>query len=228
MQSLFACVSSVPGTRIRARLAMRTNRSRNRSAPRGNASARLNDRWKSFPCRCRGRLTAVVAIRRKFGLTPVTLHGVVFDILDGSESCLRTVQSVFAFARLTLRPSVRRGLPGHSSRAQPAFALWASARQPSLGYRDEGWWACLDSNQEPDRYERPALTIELQAPPRAAAREGGAQRCRHRLQADRRSGNAAAGGNPRDLIQRTLPEKSGFAYKQACTIIARFPAGHHA
>src|SRR6476469_2684299 len=27
------------------------------------------------------------------------------------------------------------------------------------------WWACLDSNQEPDRYERPALTIELQAPP---------------------------------------------------------------
>src|SRR6476469_9976648 len=26
------------------------------------------------------------------------------------------------------------------------------------------WWACLDSNQEPDRYERPALTIELQAP----------------------------------------------------------------
>jgi hypothetical protein len=30
------------------------------------------------------------------------------------------------------------------------------------------WWACLDSNQEPDRYERPALTIELQAPPQAA------------------------------------------------------------
>ncbi len=26
------------------------------------------------------------------------------------------------------------------------------------------WWARLDSNQEPDRYERPALTIELQAP----------------------------------------------------------------
>src|SRR5260370_42113917 len=34
------------------------------------------------------------------------------------------------------------------------------------------WWACLDSNQEPDRYERPALTIELQAPPRAAAFAG--------------------------------------------------------
>jgi hypothetical protein len=25
-------------------------------------------------------------------------------------------------------------------------------------------WARLDSNQEPDRYERPALTIELRAP----------------------------------------------------------------
>src|ERR1700704_4073509 len=35
-------------------------------------------------------------------------------------------------------------------------------------FASEGWWACLDSNQEPDRYERPALTIELQA--RAASR----------------------------------------------------------
>jgi hypothetical protein len=32
------------------------------------------------------------------------------------------------------------------------------------------WWARQDSNLQPDRYERPALTIELQAPPRAAAR----------------------------------------------------------
>src|SRR6266576_2814828 len=29
----------------------------------------------------------------------------------------------------------------------------------------EGWWARQDSNLQPDRYERPALTIELQAPP---------------------------------------------------------------
>src|SRR3981189_806293 len=34
---------------------------------------------------------------------------------------------------------------------------------------ESAWWACLDSNQEPDRYERPALTIELQAPPQAVA-----------------------------------------------------------
>src|SRR6478735_9606751 len=30
------------------------------------------------------------------------------------------------------------------------------------------WWARQDSNLQPDRYERPALTIELQAPPRTA------------------------------------------------------------
>jgi hypothetical protein len=28
----------------------------------------------------------------------------------------------------------------------------------------EAWWARQDSNLQPDRYERPALTIELQAP----------------------------------------------------------------
>ena len=33
------------------------------------------------------------------------------------------------------------------------------------------WWARQDSNLQPDRYERPALTIELQAPPRGG-REG--------------------------------------------------------
>ena len=30
---------------------------------------------------------------------------------------------------------------------------------------ENGWWARQDSNLQPDRYERPALTIELQAPP---------------------------------------------------------------
>jgi hypothetical protein len=29
------------------------------------------------------------------------------------------------------------------------------------------WWAREDSNLQPDRYERPALTIELRAPPTA-------------------------------------------------------------
>src|SRR5690242_6044470 len=56
-----------------------------------------------------------------------------------------------------------------------ALACRAEAREAS-----EGWWARQDSNLQPDRYERPALTIELQAPPRAAAT--GRQRCGLRLQ----------------------------------------------
>jgi hypothetical protein len=51
------------------------------------------------------------------------------------------------------------------------------------------WWARQDSNLQPDRYERPALTIELQAPP--ACRGRGRQRCGHPLQCGWRSGNAA-------------------------------------
>ena len=47
-----------------------------------------------------------------------------------------------------------------------APACLAEAREAS-----EGWWARQDSNLQPDRYERPALTIELQAPPRDGPRE---------------------------------------------------------
>ena len=46
-----------------------------------------------------------------------------------------------------------------------ARACRAEAREAS-----EGWWARQDSNLQPDRYERPALTIELQAPPRSGSR----------------------------------------------------------
>src|SRR5690606_20350817 len=53
------------------------------------------------------------------------------------------------------------------------------------------WWARQDSNLQPDRYERPALTIELRAPPRTAA-PGGRQRCGPRLQGVLQSRNAAA------------------------------------
>ena len=56
------------------------------------------------------------------------------------------LQSVFAFAPLKLRRTrfaltVWRGLPSRSSRIRPAFALWASARQPSLASRAKGWLA---------------------------------------------------------------------------------------
>jgi hypothetical protein len=43
-------------------------------------------------------------------------------------------------------------------------------RSKLLGRRleEHRWWARQDSNLQPDRYERPALTIELQAPANAS------------------------------------------------------------
>ena len=49
------------------------------------------------------------------------------------------------------------------SRPQPSLYLTAS--------KSKSWWAGQDSNLQPDRYERPALTIELPARP-GAPREG--------------------------------------------------------
>jgi hypothetical protein len=65
-----------------------------------------------------------------------------------------------------------RGFSGHD---RAAAAAGAAARfSPTFpGSRDPQsrssrpryrWWARQDSNLQPDRYERPALTIELQAP----------------------------------------------------------------
>src|SRR5215470_11440392 len=41
----------------------------------------------------------------------------------------------------------------------------AGSRPGYARFASEGWWAREDSNLQPDRYERPALTIELRAPP---------------------------------------------------------------
>src|SRR5882672_943135 len=59
----------------------------------------------------------------------------------------------------------RRGLPSRSSRTQPAFAQVGFGAAAFTRSASEGWWARQDSNLQPDRYERPALTIELLAPP---------------------------------------------------------------
>jgi hypothetical protein len=84
-------------------------------------------------------------------------------------------------------------LPGYSrrDRFRSCRNFWRRGKYQNRQVTDFHWWACLDSNQEPDRYERPALTIELQAPPRGGRVECGRQRCRHRLQGRPRSGNAA-------------------------------------
>jgi hypothetical protein len=43
-------------------------------------------------------------------------------------------------------------------------------RPPEMAVLAMYWWARQDSNLQPDRYERPALTIELQALPRCRLR----------------------------------------------------------
>ena len=74
--------------------------------------------------------------------------------------------------------------------------------------RASAWWARQDSNLQPDRYERPALTIELQAPPRAGpAERGPRQRCGLGLQGEVRSGNA---GQRLGSTQSGKPAKRGF------------------
>src|SRR6266704_3956943 len=69
-----------------------------------------------------------------------------------SEPSPRSFQSVFAFASLKLRRT-------------PRFALQVPRGCATRSPKGEAWWARQDSNLQPDRYERPALTIELQAPP---------------------------------------------------------------
>jgi hypothetical protein len=54
----------------------------------------------------------------------------------------------------------------------------------------KSWWAREDSNLQPDRYERPALTIELRAPAAALLRLSGA----HPIQCRARRDNAIRAG----------------------------------
>ena len=64
----------------------------------------------------------------------------------------------------------------------------------------EAEWARLDSNQEPDRYERPALTIELRAPNSRQSRH--LQRPRPGRQACQARRNSGAERFPRRLNAR--------------------------
>ena len=51
------------------------------------------------------------------------------------------------------------------ARVQPAFAQIGFGAAAFTRNAREGWWACLDSNQEPDRYERlKAVMASLKTP----------------------------------------------------------------
>lgn len=91
-------------------------------------------------------------------------------------------------ALVRLRSHFVRAAPDTTLR--PRSTRGCATRSP----QGEAWWARQDSNLQPDRYERPALTIELQAPPRGSSRERGRQRCAVRLQGWRRGCNVGCGG----------------------------------
>ena len=57
---------------------------------------------------------------------------------------------------------------GKTAIVSPKSLMWSR--------KNPGWWARQDSNLQPDRYERPALTIELQAPSQVAAQQPAADR----------------------------------------------------
>src|SRR3546814_11502893 len=79
------------------------------------------------------------------------------------ENChllLRVASEIFALHKLQ---SLRLFLHSSAGSTKPCMPAQDRMRH---GDRSEGiWWARQDSNPQPSRYERPALTIELQAPP---------------------------------------------------------------
>ena len=99
-----------------------------------------------------------------------------FRYFDWSSPCGAVARG--RGARLRPVASSPSSLSLRSSYAGHRFALQAPLGCATRSPKGEAWWARQDSNLQPDRYERPALTIELQAPPQElppwAARNGAA------------------------------------------------------
>jgi hypothetical protein len=72
-----------------------------------------------------GGVERIEALKTAGQRPPVTLHGVVFDILAGNDILVGNDNGVGLCGR-------EAGLPSRRSRAAPAFAQWALAWQPSL------------------------------------------------------------------------------------------------
>src|SRR3954471_11217834 len=69
------------------------------------------------------------------------------------------------------------------------------------------WWARQDSNLQPDRYERPALTIELRA--RAATTESLSPACGHPVAGDAPGLRARGAGGHHDGRVLDAPQVAG-------------------
>lgn len=76
------------------------------------------------------------------------------------------------------------------------------------------WWAREDSNLQPDRYERPALTIELRAPAAAVCRGSSHTMPRTTRQCDPRGGLQGRRG--------TRPACMGLAMRVRVLFVARW------
>ena len=137
----------------------------------------------------------------------------LFSISDWERHCVELAAGLPVDDR---RTGCRAEARGPSSPHSPL----APARQPSRASR-EGWWARQDSNLQPDRYERPALTIELQAPPRDGRFGGGGQRCAVRLQGWRRGCNAGSGDQDTGAAGSWFPNYRNLARMYLCACFAR-------
>src|SRR5690348_5301164 len=78
---------------------------------------------------------------------------------------LRSRFSGYVKSRRNVAQSI---LAGHATLHGVAIDISVGSRPlgATRSPKADAWWARQDSNLQPDRYERPALTIELQAPPR--------------------------------------------------------------
>src|ERR1700675_109274 len=108
------------------------------------------------------------------GGEPVGQHGSRRAATNDNEVVHVWRFPLFLSCEASAVPSLRHAGPSSLS-LRSSYAEHASPRRSPRGCatrarQGEAWWARQDSNLQPDRYERPALTIELQAPPRAAAR----------------------------------------------------------
>jgi hypothetical protein len=77
---------------------------------------------------------------------------------------LRRTRFVFFSRGCATRSPKGEAWPASRSSRSPARLRQRLRRGSPCSHASEGWWAWQDSNLQPDRYERPALTIELQAP----------------------------------------------------------------
>jgi hypothetical protein len=124
--------------------------------------------------------------------------------------------------------AVRDRTPNIAPHKRPVMRLFLpkSQRPPN---RRTAWWAREDSNLQPDRYERPALTIELRALASAAQAAADARspiQCR--AGPDNRGGAGGLGGRPDPRATRLACGQAGTHARGGDRKGAGEPARHQA